>query len=89
MWAKLAVFTTRTGSGNRTANWPSRENVRRVGDNRGKPSPLSPVRLTVRSEGPQSAANRTESSNLDKFSFYIKGLLAERVGFEPAVRNDF
>ena len=62
---------------NRTAKLARSESVRDAADNAERPRSLGPARAAARHQGPRTAANRTDSSNLARFFCYIKGLLAE------------
>ena len=62
---------------NRTSKLAGRENVYEATDNAERPRSLGPARAAARRQGPQTAANRTGSSNPALFLCDIKDLLAE------------
>ncbi len=69
---------------NGTAKSARRENAREAPDKAERPRSLGPARAAARRKGPQTAANRTGSSNPARFLFYIKDLLAvQAVRSEP------
>ncbi len=85
----MASVTVHVARVNGTAKLARRENAYEAADKSERPRSRSPARAAARRKGPQTAASRTGGSNPARFLCDIKDLLAERVGFESAVRIDF